>query len=85
VFIRRQNANIFCRKRFISSANDFKTSSFGKEKLTSKCSTETSTSSSNSSESTAKKSKEEDNDEDDMEEMFVVGPGPNKDIEWGYV
>lgn len=23
-------------------------------------------------------------DDDDMEEMFTVGPGPNKDIEWGY-
>ena len=88
VLFRRKNMNIItCFKRYISSANDLlkKAPLLGKEKLTSKCSTENSNSSSNLSDSTSKKPKEEENDEDDMEEMFVAGPGPNKDIEWGYV
>ena len=66
-------------KRFNSSntSNGLKASSFGK---VSSCSTDISASQNPSSESTEVKVED---DEDDMEDMFVAGPGPNRDIEWG--
>ena len=71
--------------RYYSSIDGLKTSTNEKKQLNSKCSTEpgNSPNSSNQSAPVHGSSKEGDDDDDDMEEMFVVGPGPNNDIEWG--
>lgn len=79
----RKSIDIAIPRRYFSNES-FKTSSTGNNKLTSKCSTDNNgITSSNLSAPVNDSVKEGENDEDDMEEMFVVGPGPNKDIEWG--
>ena len=93
--IRSLSSSVFVSRKFIinaistryySSTDSLKTSSNGKNKLNSKCGTEHDGNSSNPSAPVNGSGKEGGgggDDDDDMEEMFVVGPGPNNDIEWG--